>query len=118
MQQLTSKTLLQQVKVLHFCEVLVYDASAIIIFDGDKINTLEFTITDPSKLVSFCNWKSIPVQRVATSIVPGEYIIHSTGEVRGPSNVSADALRKGIEEHGWRTFGGSALYSAQYITVE
>lgn len=118
MQQLTSKTLLQQVKMLHLVDVLVYDTSAVIVFDGDKVNTLEFTIEDPSKLVSFCNWKSIPVQRVATAIVPGEYIIHSTGEVRGPSVVSTDALRKGVEEHGWRTFGGSSLYSAQYITVE
>ncbi len=118
MQQLTSKALLQQAKVLHFCEVVVYDTSAVIIFDGDEVNTLEFTITDPSKLISFCNWKSIPVQRVATSIVPGTYHILGTGEVRGPSNVSAEALRKGVEEHGWDTFGGSSLYGVQYITVE
>jgi hypothetical protein len=118
MQQLTPKRLLQEAKYLHLTDVLVYDTSATLVFDGAKVDTLEFTIKDPSKLMMFCAWKKLPAQRVTTAIVPGQYKIHSTGEVRGPSNVSAEALRAYVAEHNCRTFGGSGLYSVQYITVD
>jgi hypothetical protein len=114
MQQLTPERLVRETKNLHFSEVLVYSTSAVLVFNDT--DTIEFAITDPSRLVSFCGWKKIRMQQVKETIVPGKYVI--LGDVvRGPSNVTVEHLLRYAEEHNCRTFG-HGYATARYITVE
>lgn len=115
--QLTSKVLLQETKAPHFCEVLVYENNAALVFEGDRVNILGYSITDPSKLLMFCRWKNIAAQDLRTKLSPGMYKIRGTGEVSGPSSVAAAHLRAQAEEHGWATWYVGQGYNRMQIVV-